>query len=219
MTKTDTQLKHDIEEELRGDPKINAAQIGVSVDKGVVSLLGAVDTYAEKWAAEAATKRVGGVRTVAQDLTVKILTAHKRSDSEIAAATQRSLEWDVFVPKSLTAQVQQGTVTLEGEVTWNYQRDAAERAIRQLPGVVAVYNAIKLKTQTSAAQVKEKVEAALQRQATTDAKSIHIETSGGRVTLTGHASSWQSIRDASGAAWATPGVTEVVEKLHISSTL
>src|ERR1700689_1355898 len=142
MTKTDLKLKQDIEAELRWDPKINAAQIGVSVDKGVVSLLGAVDTYPEKWAAENATKRVSGVRTVAQDLTVKILVDHKRSDSEIAGATQNALKWDVFVPPSVTAKVQEGAVTLEGEVTWNYQRDAAERAIRHLAGVVAVYNSV-----------------------------------------------------------------------------
>jgi VCBS repeat-containing protein len=219
MTKTDLKLKQDIEAELRWDPKINAAQIGVSVDKGVVSLLGAVDTYPEKWAAENATKRVSGVRTVAQDLTVKILVDHKRSDSEIAGATQNALKWDVFVPPSVTAKVQEGAVTLEGEVTWNYQRDAAERAIRHLAGVIAVYNSVTVKAHTSTAEVKERVEAALQRQATTDAKSIHVETSGGTVTLTGHASSWQSIEDAEDAAWAAPGVTEVVDHLTVLMTI
>jgi osmotically-inducible protein OsmY len=219
MTKTDLKLKQDIDEELRWDPKINAAQIGVSVDKGVVSLLGAVDTYAEKWAAEDATKRVSGVRTVAQDLTVKILVDHKRTDSEIAGATQNALKWDVFVPPSVTAKVREGAVTLEGEVTWNYQRDAAERAIRHLAGVVAVYNSVTVKPQASTEVVKEKVEAALKRQAATDAKSIHVETSGGTVTLTGHASSWQSIEDAEDAAWAAPGVTKVVDHLTVSMTI
>jgi osmotically-inducible protein OsmY len=218
MSKTDMQLKQDIETELRWDPKVNAAQIGVTVDKGAVSLLGAVDTYAEKWAAEDATKRVSGVRTVAQDLTVKLLTDHARSDSEIAAAVQHALKWDVYVPKEVTAKVERGAVTLEGPVTWNYQRDAAERSIRFLAGVVAVYNYIALKPQTSAAQVKEKVEAALQRQATADAKSIHIETSGGKVTLTGKASSWQAAEDAANAAWAAPGVTEVVDRVSKSMT-
>jgi VCBS repeat-containing protein len=219
MTKTDLKLKQDIEAELRWDPKINAAQIGVSVDKGVVSLLGAVDTYPEKWAAESAIKRVSGVRTVAQDLTVKILTDHKRSDAEIAGAVQNALKWDVFVPPSVTAKVQGGAVTLEGEVTWNYQRDAAERAIRHLVGVIAVYNSITVKAHTSTAEVKERVEAALQRQATTDAKSIHVETSGGTVTLSGHASSWQSIEDAEDAAWAAPGVTKVVDRLTVLMTI
>ena len=122
------------------------------------------------------------------------------------------------IPKTVTAHVRHGAVTLEGEVIWNYQRDAAERAIRHLAGVVAVNNAIALKPLASATEVKEKVQAALQRQATADAKSIHIETSGGKVTLTGHASSWQSIEDAANAAWAAPGVTEVVDQVKMSMT-
>jgi osmotically-inducible protein OsmY len=218
MTKSDTQLKQDVEAELRSDPSVNSAQIGVSVDKGAVSLLGAVDTYAQKFAAEAATKRVGGVRAVAQELTVKTLDSHRRTDSEIAAAVQSALQWDVFVPKTVTAKVHQGSVTLEGNVTWNFQRDAAERAIGYLAGIVEVRNAITLVPDTSASQVREKVEAALQRQATADAKSIKIETSGGKVTLTGHASSWQSIDDAAVAAWAASGVTEVVNHLKMSMT-
>jgi len=219
MSKSDNQLKQDIEEELRWDPKVNAAQIGVTVDKGAVSLLGAVDTYAEKWAAEDATKRVFGVRTVAQDLTVKILADHKRTDSDIASAVQNALQWDVFTPKAVTAKVQNGAVTLEGQVKWNFERDAAEKAVRYLMGVVSVYNSITLKPETSAAQVKEKIQSALQRQATTDTNSIHIETSGGKVTLTGHASSWQSIEDAANAAWAAPGVTLVVDQVKMAMTL
>lgn len=215
MNKTDIQLKRDIETELGWDPKVNAAQIGVSVDQGAVSLLGAVDTYPQKWAAEDATKRVSGVRTVAQDLTVKILSEHKRTDSDIAIAVQNALKWDVFTPKSVTAKVQNSAITLEGQVAWNFERDAAERAVRNLTGVVSVYNSIVLKPQTSAAQVKEKIQSALQRQATTDTNSIHIETAGGKVTLTGHASSWQSIEDAASAAWAAPGVTEVLDQVRM----
>ena len=217
MSKTDNQLKEDIEQELRWDPKVNAAQIGVSVDKGAVSLLGAVDTYAEKWAAEDATKRVCGVRTVAQDLTVKVLADHVRSDSEIASAIQSALKWDVFVPKSVTAKVHSGAVTLEGQVTWNFQRDSAERAVRYLTGVVSVVDSITLKPQVSASQVKEKVVAALQRHATADAKSIEVDASGSKVTLSGQASSWGAIDDAADAAWAAPGVTEVDDQLHIQA--
>jgi len=215
MNKSDNQLKEDIEQELRWDPKVNAAQIGVSVDKGVVSLLGAVDTFPEKWAAEDATKRVCGVRTVAQDLTVKLLSDHVRTDSDIAAAIQSALKWDVYVPNSVTAKVHQGEITLEGQVTWNYQREAAARAVRYLAGVVSVFNGITLKPQASAPQVKEKVVAALQRHAKADAKSIHVDAAGGKVTLTGHPSSWQAIEDAIDAAWAAPGVTEVDDQLQI----
>ncbi len=218
MSKTDSQLKQDIETELKWDPKVNAAQIGVSVDKGAVTLLGAVDTYAEKWAAEDATKRVFGVCTVAQDLTVKILGDHKRTDSDIAAAVQHALKWDVYTPNSVTAKVQNSAVTLEGQVKWNFEREAAERAVRYLTGVVAVYNSITLKPEASASQVKEKIQSALQRQATKDTNSIHIDTSGSKVTLTGHASSWQSIEDAAHAAWAAPGVTEVVDRMKMQMT-
>jgi len=217
MNKTDKQLKQDIETELGWDPKVNAAQIGVTVDKGAVSLLGTVDTYVQKWAAEDATKRVSGVRTVAQDLTVKLIGDHKRSDSDIAGATQSALTWNVSVPKSVTAKVQQGVVTLEGQVTWNFEREAAERAIRYLTGVVSVFNDITLTPKAAVSQVKEKVEAALHRQATSDANSIHIDTSGGKVTLTGHASSFRSIEDAASAAWAAPGVTEVVDRMTMSA--
>jgi VCBS repeat-containing protein len=218
MTKTDIQLKRDVEEELRWDPKVNAARIGVTVERGAVTLLGTVDSYAEKWAAENATKRVGGVRTVAQDLDVKVLTAHTHHDSELATAIQSALKWDVFVPDAVTATVRHGSVTLEGLVSWNYQRDAAARAVRYLAGVVSVQNLITLEAHVSATQVKEKVEAALQRQATTDAKSIHIETVGGKVTLTGRASSWQSIEDAANAAWAAPGVTQVIDEVKMEMT-
>jgi osmotically-inducible protein OsmY len=218
MKKSDIQLKQDIENELRWDPKVNSAQIGVSVDKGAVTLLGEVGTYPQKWAAEDAIKRVSGVRTVAQDLTVKILSDHKRTDSDIATAVRRALKWDVFTPSSVTAKVHNCEVTLEGQVNWHFERDGAERAVRYLTGVVSVENAITLKPQTTAAQVKEKIQAALQRQATADTNSIHIDTAGGKVTLSGHASSWQSIEDAANAAWAAPGVTEVIDQVKIQST-
>lgn len=214
MVKSDIQLKRNIEDELRWDPMVNAAQIGVTVENGAVSLLGAVDTYAEKRAALDAAKRVQGVRTVAQDLTVKLLADHERSDSEIAAAMQSAFKWNVYVPDTVTATVQNGWVTLEGQAAWNYQRNAAESAIRCLAGVVGVSNSIILKPRASAGEVKEHIQSALKRQAGTDAKSIYVDTSGGKVTLTGTASSWQSIDDAVNAAWAAPGVTEVVNQVE-----
>ncbi|MEJ1960330.1 MAG: BON domain-containing protein [Gammaproteobacteria bacterium] len=138
MTKTDDQLKRDIEAQLSWDPKVNAAQIGVSVNEGAVSLLGTVDTYTQKWAAEDATKRVAGHRTVAQDLTVKIYNEHKRSDTDIAESIQSTLEWDVLVPKEVTAKVHNGMVALEGQVLFHFQRESAERAVRNLSGVISI---------------------------------------------------------------------------------
>ena len=216
MSKSDKQLKQDIEDELRWDPKVNSAQIGVTVDNGAVSLAGTVDNYAQKWAAEDATKRVQGVRTMAEDLSVKVLSDHKHNDSEIASAIQSALRWNVMVPNSVTARVTKGVVTLEGSASWNFEREAAEGAVSYLEGVVSVVNLVALKPQVSATEVKEKIEAALDRQAKSDSKGIKIEASGGTVTLTGHASSWRSTQDAAGAAWATPGVTEVVDRMTVS---
>jgi len=215
MTKTDIQLKQDVEAELHWDPKVNAARIGVSVDSGAVSLFGAVDTYEQKWGAEDATKRVRGVRAVAQDLTVKLLTDHERSDSEIAGALQRALEWDVCVPQAVTATVYLGAVTLAGRVAWNYERDAAERAVRHLKGVVTVHNGITLEPLASAAQVNAQVQAALHRQGNLGSDSILVEAVGGEVTLSGFASTWQSIVDAENAAWAAPGVTQVLDQVKL----
>lgn len=218
MSKTDLQLKQDIEAELVWDPMVNAAQIGVTVDDGTVSLLGFVDTYPQKWAAEDAAKRVAGVRSVAKDLEVKLHQDHARSDSEIAAAALDAMKWDVFVPSAVTASVHKGIITLEGQVNSNHEREAAERAVRNLMGVVSVYDAISLKPDVSPSDVKEKVGEALRRQATRDVSSIQIETSGSKVTLTGHASSWQSMEDAANAAWAAPGVTEVHDRLKLQTT-
>jgi len=214
--KSDKQLKQDIETELMWDPAVNSAQIGVSVDNAAVSLLGTVDTFAQKWAAEDATKRVSGVRAVAQDLTVKLLGVHERSDTELASATLDALKWNVAIPSSVTAKVEKGHVTLEGNVAWYYQRAAAVQAVRCLTGVIEVHNNITLAPQVSVTQVKEKVQAALQRQASTDANAIHIEAAGGTVTLTGHASSFHALHDATMAAWTAPGVTEVVDRMTMS---
>jgi osmotically-inducible protein OsmY len=210
MSKSDIQLKQDIEAELRWDPKVNPARIGVTVDKGTVSLMGAVDTYAEKWAAENAAKRVGGVRAVAADLTVKVPEPHKHTDSEIAAAALSALKLNVWIPQTVTVNVEQGRITLQGEVEWKYQSDSAESAVRYLAGVVSVSNFVSIKPKASAAQVKEKVQAALERQATADARSIQVDTSGGTVTLSGDASNWHAVDDAIHAAWSAPGVTKVV---------
>jgi len=176
MARTDGQVKQDIEQELRWDPKLNAAQIGVSVDRGIVSLLGAVDTYAEKWHAEDAIKRVSGVRKVVQSLTVKVLTEHERTDSDVAAATHMVLACNVFVPKTVSARVEKGWVTLEGRATWNYEREAAERAVAHLTGVAGVRNHISLEPvgvepPVSVPAVQPEVGGVLPGQGTAEAKA------------------------------------------------
>lgn len=219
MDNLDMQLKEDVEQELRWDPSLNAAHIGVSVDRGNVTLLGTVDTFAERWAAERATKRVGRCRSVKQELKVKLRSEHRREDLALGTATQRVLDWDVFVPKGITAKAKDGWVTLSGTVSWNFQREAAERAMQHTVGVTGVSNRIVLEGHAVASQVKAEVEAALLRHASADAASIQVAESGGKVTLTGHASSWQAIEDATGAAWSAAGVKEVVAKVHMSMTI
>jgi VCBS repeat-containing protein len=150
-------------------------------------------------------------------MTVRLLGDNKRSDAEIAEAALRALKWDVWVPNTVTLEVQEGRITLQGQVGWKYERDSAEKAVANLAGVMSVNNQITIKPKASAAKVKEKVEAALQRQASADARTIHVDTSGSTVTLTGKASSWRAIDDAAAAAWAVPGVTDVVDKLSVDT--
>ena len=216
MIKTDAQVTQEVEQELASEPKLNASGIAIKVDQGAVSLLGTIDTYAEKAIAENAAKRVNGVRAIALDLEVRLPESHLRTDSDIAVAVQNALTWDVLLPTTVTGKVEDGWITLEGPVTWNYQREAAEQAVRNLVGVVGVFNSVTIKPEVSSAEVKEKIEAALERRARASVQAIRVEVAGGKVTLTGHAGSWRAVEDAANAAWATPGVTEVVDQVKMS---
>lgn len=216
MMKTDAQLSQEVEQELASDPKLNASGIAINVDQGAVSLLGTIDTYAEKAIAENAAKRVNGVRAIALNLEVRLPESHLRTDSDIAVAVQNALTWDVLIPTTVTGKVEDGWITLEGPVTWNYQREAAEHAVRNLFGVVGVFNSVTIKPEVSAAEVKEKIEAALERRTRAGVGAIGVEVVGGKVTLTGHAGSWRAVEDAANAAWAAPGVTEVVDQVKMS---
>lgn len=215
--KTDSQLKQDVLDELKWEPSVNEAHIGVTVHDGVVTLTGHVPAYAEKCGAEAAAKRVYGVRGVADELDVKLPGISKRTDEDIARACVGALKSNYLIPfERIKVLVNNGRVTLEGQVDFQFQSDAALHAVRHLGGVVFVSNNIKLKPQVSAGNVKHLIEAAFQRSAEIDARRIVVEAIDGKVILSGSVRSWAERNEAQQAAWAAPGVTVIENRLAVT---
>lgn len=216
--KTDAQLKADISAELEWDPSIHAANVGVAVKEGVVTLTGHLETYAEKYAIERAVQRVEGVQAVAIELDVKLDPGHKRSDADIAAAAESALQWHSLVPEDrIKVMVEKGWVTLTGEVDWEFQRASAEKAVRPLTGVVGLSNGITLKLKAAPGNVSARIRDALARQAEREAKAIEVTISGSVVTLRGRVHSWAERAAAQGAAWSAPGITQVINQLSVEN--
>jgi osmotically-inducible protein OsmY len=216
--KTDKQLRQDVQEELAWEPSIRDAEIGVAAKDGVVTLSGFVDTYAEKYLAERAAERISGVKAIAEELKVRLPSVFQRPDTDIAHAVVNALRTDIQVPDDkIQAKVEGGWVTLEGAVEWQYQKNAAERAVRYLAGVVGVANRIAIKPKrVSTFEVSHKIKDALRRTAELDAERIVVEAADGRVTLKGSVRSYAERMDAERAAWAAPGVTTVDDRILIS---
>ncbi|MGJ7573332.1 BON domain-containing protein [Variovorax sp. RB2P76] len=216
--KTDTQLRDDIQAELNWDPAFKASDVGVIVKDGVVTLTGHLASHAEKFAVERAVQRVHGVKATAVELTVKLAFDNARTDADIALAVERALDWNVLVPNGkIRPQVEKGWVTLEGEVEWGYQRTAAEGAVRELMGVTGVSNLVKVKPKLGPADVEQKIREALSRQADREAGRLAITVDGSLVTLRGTVHSWTERDAVEGAAWATPGVSVVLNYLLVDA--
>lgn len=216
MTKTDSVLKADVAAELAWDPAVKETAIGIAVKNGVVTLTGHLDTYAEKEAATRAVRRVSGVKAIAVEIDVRLSPEHRRSDTDIAASAELALKWNTSIPvDSIRVMVDHGWVTLQGEVEWNYQRHAAEQAIRPVMGVVGISNELKLRAKAQVADISHKIEDALKRQALREAQRIHVAVEGTTAKLSGSVHSWQEREAAQGVAWSAPGVRTVVNEIEV----
>ncbi len=214
--KTDTDLKRDVTAELDWDPAVKSNAIGVAVKDGLVTLSGHLETFAEKYAAARALRRVAGVKAIALELDVKLAPDHERSDTDIAAGAEEALKWNTLVSvEKIRLTVDHGWVTLQGETEWDYQRRSAEKAIRPLMGVVGISNEIRLRTTPKAANLSHRIEEALTRQALREAKHIQVDVDGATVKLSGTVHSWQERDAAQGVAWSAPGVHTVINELRV----
>ena len=215
QTKSDNAIERDVREELLFDPRVDVKAITISAKDGVVTLRGSATTYAGKIAACRDAERVSGVNVVVDHMDVSLPDMHARSDADIAKAVADALRWDVEVPHgNIRTSVRDGWITLEGTVDWQYQRLAADGAVRYLIGVKGVNNQIAVSPAKRSIDVKQHITAALTRSAEADARRITVDTAdGGSVTLRGTIHSWAEREEAVRAAWATEGVRKVQDEL------
>jgi osmotically-inducible protein OsmY len=214
--KTHTKLQDIVLSELAWEPSIDASHIGVATQDGIVTLTGYVTSYAQKVRSEEVVKRLAGVKAIANDLAVELPGTGRKTDTELAQSCLSALAWDVEVPHDdIKVRVADGRVTLEGSVSWYFQRAAAERAVRRLTGVVHVTNLIAVTPKAEAREVKNRVEAALRRYAETEARGVQVEARGAKVTIRGTVHSWREREQVEQAAWSAPGVSQVADELVV----
>ncbi len=215
--KTNLELQKDVQDELLWEPRLDSAEIGVIVKDGIVTLTGFIDSHAKKLAAERAAERVAGVKAVVQQLIVKLENSGRRTDADVAKAALHALKWNSSVPDDkLKIRVEDGWIYLEGELDWQYQKDAAASCVENLIGVVGVTNLISIKPGLSTKVIKNNIKDALHRNAAIEADNIRIETTGNKVILKGNAHSWFERKEIEKAAWCAPGVTNVEDDILVS---
>lgn len=203
-------------EQLKWEPFLKSSEIGVSVRDGIVTLTGQVDSYSKKLAAENATKKIAGVRAIAEDIEIGVSPSYRKTDSEIAASVLDALQGHTMIPEGMIkVKVEDGVVRLDGEVEWEYQSAQAKSAIQDLAGIRFVLNFVKVKPKVSSTEIRKKINAAFHRSALIDSGKINVESTGNKVTLKGRVRSFAEKEDAEKAAWNAPGVASVDNQLEI----
>lgn len=214
--KTDYEIQQNVQEQLKWEPFLEAAEIGVSVKGGIVTLSGQVNSFAKKLAAERAAKKVSGVKAVTEDIQVHISTGQQKTDLEIAQAVVNALKSHSAVEEErIKVNVENGNVTLSGYADWAYERIMAESAIEHLEGVKNVSNQVMIKPKPMAGDILRKINAAFERYASIDANKIKVSISDNKVTLTGKVRSWTERSDAEDIAWSAPGVSQVINQITV----
>lgn len=220
--KTNEQLQKDVIEELKWEPMLRdvASQIGVMAEDGVITLSGRVLNYSQKICAEQAAQRVAGVKVIAEDIEVVMPANQLLSDTDIGLAVNHALKWHSAVNEDLIEiKVENGWVFLDGYCEWEYQKKAAENAVKDIAGVTKVINRISLKPVVNPRDVKTKIAAAFHRSATLDANNLSIEAVGAKIILRGVVRSWAEKQEAERAAWSAPGVTQVENEISIDTEI